>query len=100
MPFFTVSCRDKPDAHDLRAATRDRHLAYLAGCGAAVRLGGPWLDAQGRSVGSLLIVEADDLAGARALADADPYVQAGLFASTTVEPWRLVVGGFAPQGAA
>ena len=94
MPLFTISCRDKPDSFDLRAATRDRHLAYLAERAGAVRLGGPWLDAQGRSVGSLLIVEAGDLAGAQALADGDPYVQAGLFASVSVEPWRLVVGGF------
>ena len=95
MPLFTVSCRDRPDAHALRAVTRDRHLAYLAGRGAAVKLGGPWLDPQGRSVGSLLIVEADDLAGAQALADGDPYALQGLFASVAVEPWRLVIGDFA-----
>ena len=96
MPLYTVSCRDKPDGFDLRARTRDAHLAYLAGLGAAVRLGGPWLDGEGRSVGSLLVVEADDLPAAQALADADPYARAGLFGSVTVEPWRLVVGGFAP----
>ena len=95
MPLFTVSCRDRPDAFDLRARTREAHLAYLAERGDAVRLGGPWQDEEGRSVGSLLIVEAGDLAAARALADADPYAQAGLFASVQVEPWRLVVGGFA-----
>lgn len=95
MPLFTVSCRDRPDSFDLRARTRDAHLAYLSGQGPAVRLGGPWLDGEGRSVGSLLIVEADDLAAARALADGDPYARAGLFASVSVEPWRLVVGAFA-----
>lgn len=99
MPLFTVSCRDRPDSFELRAATRDRHLAYLAGLGATVRLGGPWLDAEGRGVGSLLIVEADDLAAAQALADGDPYAQAGLFASVAVEPWRLVIDGFASPGA-
>ncbi len=95
MPLFTVASRDRPDGFDLRARTRDAHLAYLAGLGGAVKLGGPWLDAEGRSIGSLLIVEADDLPAARALAAADPYAVAGLFASTSVEPWRLVVGGFA-----
>lgn len=95
MALFTITCRDKPDGFDLRARTRDAHLAYLAGRGGAVRLGGPWLDGEGRSVGSLLIVEADDLAAARALAEADPYARAGLFASVDVEPWRLVVGALA-----
>ena len=28
-------------------------------------------------------------------AEADPYARAGLFAEVAVEPWRLVVGGFA-----
>ena len=95
MPLFTISCRDKPESFDLRARTRDAHLAYLAAVGAAVRLGGPRLDAQGRSIGSLLIVEAEDADAAQALADADPYARAGLFASVRIEPWRLVVGGFA-----
>ena len=96
MPLYTVSGRDRPDSFDLRARTRDAHLAYLAAQGGAVKLGGPWLDGEGRSVGSLLIVEADDLAAAQALADGDPYAQAGLFASVAVEPWRRVVGDFAP----
>ncbi len=95
MPLFTVTCRDKPESFDLRARTRDAHLAWIAEQGAAVRLGGPWLDEEARSVGSLLIVEAGDLAAAQALAAGDPYAHAGLFASVAVEPWRLVIGGFA-----
>ena len=95
MPLFTVICRDKPEGFELRARTRDAHLAYLAGLGGTVRLGGPWTDGEGRSVGSLLVVDTDNLAAAQALADRDPYAQAGLFASVAVEPWRLVVGGLA-----
>ncbi len=96
MPLYTISCRDRPDGSDLRARTRDAHLAYCAGLGAAVKLGGPWLDGEGRSTGSLLIVEAADLPAAQALAAADPYALAGLFATVDVAPWRLVMGGFGP----
>ncbi len=98
MPLYTVTARDKPDGFDLRAATRAAHLDWLAGSAIPVKLGGPWMDAEGRSVGSLLIVDAADLAAARAWAAEDPYDKAGLFADVTVEPWRLVVGGFG-QGA-
>lgn len=42
--------------------------------------------------GSLIVVEAEDEAAARALLDADPYNEAGLFESVTVQPWRWVVG--------
>ena len=95
MPLFTIAARDRPDGFDLRARTREAHLAWLAAEGGRVRLGGPWLDGEGRSVGSLLIVEVADLQAAQALAATDPYAHAGLFASTEVAPWRLVVGGFA-----
>lgn len=98
MPLFTVLCRDKPDGFDLRARTRDAHLAYLAAHGDVVRLGGPRLDAQGRATGSLLIVEAADAQAARAFAEADPYALSGLFEEVAVEAWRLVVGGFAGAG--
>ena len=95
MPLFTLACRDKPDAFDLRAATRPAHLDWLEAQGARVKLGGPWLDGEGRPIGSLIIVEADDLVGAQAFAAADPYAKAGLFAQSTIEPWKLVVGSFA-----
>ncbi len=98
MPLYTVTGRDKPESFDLRASTRAAHLDWLAEHPDKVRLGGPWMDAQGRSVGSLLIVEAQTLEAAQAWAADDPYAQAGLFAQVTVEPWRLVVGGFG-QGA-
>lgn len=94
MPLYTIVAHDKPDGFDLRAATRAAHLDHLAVHAARVRLGGPWLDAQGRSVGSLLVVEALDPADARAFADSDPYARAGLFARVEVASWRLVVGGF------
>ena len=98
MPLYTVIGRDKPDAFELRAATRAAHLDWLAASSLPVRLGGPFMDEEGRSVGSLLVVEAPDLAAARAWAAQDPYAKADVFAQVAVEPWRLVVGGFG-QGA-
>ena len=96
MALFLLLCTDRPDARELRAATRPDHLAYLEAHAAAVRLGGPWLDpADGAPLGSMLVIKAEDLAGAQAFAAADPYARAGLFAQVTVAPWRLVVGGFA-----
>ena len=96
MSLFLLLCADRPDAAALRAATREAHLAYLAERGAQVRLGGPWLDeGDGSPRGSMLLVEAPDVAAARAFAAADPYARAGLFAEVQVRPWRLVVGAFA-----
>jgi uncharacterized protein YciI len=95
MALFALLCTDKPDSLELRLATRPTHLDYLTGLGATLKLAGPTLDGDDKPNGSLLIVEADDIAAARALADNDPYAKAGLFASVEVKPWRQVFGKFA-----
>jgi uncharacterized protein YciI len=91
VPLFSLVCIDKPDSLALRQSTRPRHLDYMDATG-VVRLGGPLLDPQGESpIGSLLIVEADDLAAVEAFAAADPYAQAGLFERVEIRPYRVVV---------
>ena len=42
--------------------------------------------------GSIVVVEAGDLAAAKALFAADPYAAAGLFETVEIRPWRWVVG--------
>jgi uncharacterized protein YciI len=90
--LFVALCLDKPDSVPLRLSTRDAHLAFLAENAAQVKLGGPFLDTGEKPIGSMLIVEAADAAGAAALLARDPYALAGLFASVEVRPWRRVVG--------
>jgi uncharacterized protein YciI len=91
VPLFSLVCIDKPDSLALRQSTRPAHLDYMDATG-LVRLGGPLLDPQGESpIGSLLIVEADDLAAVEAFAAADPYAQAGLFERVEIRPYRVVV---------
>ncbi|RDC74776.1 YciI family protein [Rhodovulum sp. 12E13] len=84
-------CRDKPGAHDIRAANRDAHLAYAAETG-AVWMGGPFLDEAGNMTGSLIILEIESLEAAKAWSAADPYVRAGLFESVTIDAWKKTVG--------
>jgi len=90
--LFAVICLDKPGHVDLRLATRGEHLAFLERYAAEVKLGGPFLDAQDKPVGSLLILDCEDETTARALLDADPYAKAGLFASVELRPWKRAVG--------
>jgi len=88
---FVVICRDKPDHGHLRAAHRDAHLAY-ARAGGTVVLGGPLLDEAGGMTGSMLVLDLPDMEAARAWTEADPFAQAGLFASVTIDPWTQTVG--------
>ncbi len=92
MAHFVLVCLDKPDALDLRMATREAHFAWARGLDGMVRLGGPFLDEAGRMVGSLIIIEAADMAAAQAFSRDDPYRKAGLFQSVDIRPWRATFG--------
>jgi uncharacterized protein YciI len=85
--LFVVIAIDKENGLPLRLATREAHFAFVRETG-VVKLGGPFLDANGDMKGSLMIVEAADLDAAKAWHAGDPYVKAGLFASSEVRPWK------------
>lgn len=75
---------------ELRAATRAEHLAYLEAAIDHVVVAGPLLDDEGQPIGSMLLMNFQDRKAAVAFAAADPYAQAGLFASVAVTSWRQV----------
>ena len=94
MPLFVISWMDKPGHLPVRMANREAHLDYVRETG-VVRLGGPFLDANGEMCGSMIIIEADDLEMAHAWHALDPYRSAGLFETSEVKPWRVTVGAIA-----
>jgi len=53
MALFALICTDKPDSLALRMATREAHFAYARVHAGAIRLGGPFLTADGGMAGSL-----------------------------------------------
>jgi len=92
MPHFALHCVDKPNALDLRMATREAHIAYIREQGETIRLAGPYLDDKGDMCGSLLVIEVADHAAAQAFSAADPYAKAGLFERVEVRPFRAGFG--------
>lgn len=89
---FILYCKDKPGALELRLANRQAHLDYVKNS-TSVRIGGPILGDDGDSMaGSVLVLELDTLAQAKAWSDADPYTKAGLFSSIDIRPFRWTVG--------
>ena len=90
MPLFAVICRDKPGALQTRLDTRDAHLAHIRDSG-IVAMAGPLIE-EGEMAGSLVILDAPDLAAAQDWAAADPYKAAGLFATTQIVEWKKVIG--------
>lgn len=92
MPIYAIVGIDKPQSLELRMANREAHLAYVRGRLDEVKLAGPFLDEAGGMAGSMLLIEAPDLAAARAFSDADPYTQAGLWARVEIQAFRPTIG--------
>lgn len=90
MPLFAVICRDKPGALQTRLDTREAHLGFIRDSG-IVRMAGPLIE-DGEMRGSLLILEAEDLAAATDWTANDPYKGAGLFERVDVIEWKKVIG--------
>lgn len=90
MPLFAVICRDKAGALPLRQENRPAHLDYIKETG-IVAMAGPLMEA-GQMAGSLVILDAADLAAAQAWVDGDPYGKAGVFADVALREWNKVIG--------
>lgn len=88
--LYAVICRDRPGHLQTRLDTRAAHLAYIERTG-IVRMAGPLLQ-EGQMCGSLIVLEAGNLAEAEAWAAGDPYKAAGLFDSVSVTEWKKVIG--------
>jgi hypothetical protein len=76
---------------DRIAATRAAHFAYADGLRerAALAIGGPLLDDQGRRIGLLFVYEAVSRDAAIALAQEDPFTVADALSSYEITEWRL-----------
>ncbi|CUK14021.1 YciI-like protein [Ruegeria denitrificans] len=88
--LIALIARDKDGALQTRLDNRANHLAYIEETG-VVAQAGPLLDGDAM-IGSLIILEVEDMAAAQAWADNDPYAKAGLFQSVDLIVWKKVVG--------
>lgn len=96
--LYAIISEDVQGSLERRKGARAAHLARLETLRDAGRLvlAGPHpaIDADDPGPagfsGSLVVAEFDSLDEARAWADADPYVAAGVYASVTVKPFRKV----------
>ena len=94
MPHFVLYAIDGPDSIAIRKSTRPAHLEFLAGLGARYKAGSPLLAEDGAtSIGSMVVIEAADLADAKATYDGDPFMKAGLWSRVEIRQ----LGSWAPK---
>ena len=97
--LYAIIATDVPESLPLRLSVRPAHLERLRNLQDEGRLilAGPHpaIDCEDPGEagfsGSLIVAEFPDLASAQAWAEADPYVQAGVFAQVAVKPFRKVL---------
>ena len=95
---YVIIGHDVPNSLEQRLAARPAHLARLTALRDAGRLtlAGPCpaIDAADPGPagfsGSVIVADFDSLEAARAWADADPYVAAGVYASVEILPFKQV----------
>jgi len=93
--WYAIISQDVPNSLSLRKRTRPAHLARLEALAAEQRLlvAGPHPNADGSEgfTGSLVIAEFDSIESAQQWADSDPYVEAGVYESVMVKPFKAVL---------
>ncbi|WP_223787674.1 YciI family protein [Marinicella meishanensis] len=97
--YFAIMATDVPNSLSLRMPVREQHLARLHELKAAGRLllAGPHPatdeaePAELAFTGSLVVAEFDSLSAAQSWADADPYIEAGVYAQVVVKPYLPVL---------
>ncbi len=88
--LIALMAQDKPGALQTRLNNREAHVAYLKETG-VVSQAGPLLDENEQMIGSLVVLDVEDMATAQAWADNDPYAKAGLFAEVKLIAWKKVI---------
>lgn len=98
MPHFVLRCIDGDLAEELRPFHRAAHVEHVRGTG-VTRVAGPLLDDSGKTIGSMLIIEVEDLAAANAFSQADPFRSHGVFKSVEVTSFRMTYVDLSPETA-
>lgn len=97
--LYAIIATDVANSLDARLAARPAHLERLQQMKAEGRivLAGPHpaIDSNDPGAagfsGSLIVAEFDSLAAAKAWADADPYIAAGVYENVIVKPFKQVL---------
>ena len=97
--YYMICAQDIENSLELRQKVRPLHLARLDVLNEEGRLlvagPNPAIDSQDPGeagfTGSLVVADFDSLESAKRWANEDPYVDAGVYASVTVKPFKIVL---------
>jgi uncharacterized protein len=92
MNLFSIYATDVANSLEKRKLARPAHVARLQQLDQQGRLelAGPFPSEDGFS-GSLIVAAFDDLAAAQAWANADPYIEAGVYQGVEIKAFKKVL---------
>lgn len=92
--YYMIMATDADDVKEARAQARPAHLARLQALNDEGRLliagPNPLPDDETTMSGSLIVAKFADLDAAQAWAEADPYVDAGVYSEVLIKPFKKV----------
>jgi uncharacterized protein YciI len=89
--LFALVAYDRPNAVARRLEMRPEHLKHLESLGDTLKLAGPFLNDAGEMIGTIMVIEAESLEGAREIFGRDPFMANNLFDSVTIKPWKVTI---------
>lgn len=87
--LYVIYMEDGPGSVEIRAVTRDAHLAYLEAHRDILVLGGALLAEDGKTrIGSMLVLNVPGRKAAETFSENEPFRRAGLFTSVRITRMR------------
>lgn len=91
MTLFAYFCLDAANSEALRASVLEAHLAHIEAHIEDYAVAGPLKDGD-RTIGSLVVIKAENETEARAKFEADPYFAAGVWQTINSSRFLGVAG--------
>lgn len=90
--LYAIHCMDGGDP-SIRQSQYPRHREYLASARIKILVAGPILSDEGEPIGSLLIVDAENIEVARSFSANDPFAINGAWMSIQIYPYKMAIDG-------
>ena len=92
MALYCIHAIDGPGSAEKRPKLIGEHLAHVEANIDRYFVAGPLKNADGQTIGSMLVVEAADEAAARAFLNQDPYAGVNLWSEIHIAAFAAVAG--------
>ena len=88
---YLITCHDKTNSLDVRLSTREKHLNYIKNFKEQLIIAGPILDKNKNPIGTVLILNYDNIEQVNDFLKKDPYNQVNLFKKVSILEFKKVL---------